>query len=240
MMRPAITMITNVQVEYCRDAYPAHRYLQRDHSDTAKGVASSLPLSAITFVAARDSLDIGLKECALACGRKAAEFISRQSRTHDAWLFLADGPWYTPSRITTHKRLWSRHKDVLESDGVGLLSDELEFNDRNLIRYAGVVQVSRLAFERSIEVVRNQHSCAIILSSREDFESLENVKAIFDLAFRQIHYKRGISVDWGRLASGLCPLGDVLMRVSGMFDDREAAIDIIWSPVSLFMDSSTI
>jgi hypothetical protein len=87
--------------------------------------------------------------------------------------------------------------------------------------------------DQAVDIVRTDHACAIIFSSRVDMTDPANIETIFRTAFSSAGGGGGMDVDWLALAVSLCPRGDVLLRVSGLFDDREAAVDLIATPENL-------
>ena len=67
----------------------------------------------------------------------------------------------------------------------------------------------------------------MFFSKRLNVDSVEGVRSVFSSAFPKKDGIEQITVDWLRLALDLCPQGDILIRVTGLFDDREAGVDLI-------------
>ena len=192
------------------------------------------PLGAVTFMAERTSPSQNLRDLAIACGKEAISLASRTyGKSCRTWLFISDGPWKQATRIALHQKLWKNHRDLVLGAERGQKSDEVAIEAGGQIRYAGALEVTDELIERAIESARVCSSCAIILSKREEVISQMSIRYIFSCAFPKQNGIEQTSVDWMNLAMALCPQGDVLMRISGLFDDREAAADLIANPQNL-------
>ena len=87
--------------------------------------------------------------------------------------------------------------------------------------------------DKAIDSSRGGSSFAIIFSRRNDIDSPHSIQEIFSHGFTKHNDVEQTSIDWMALAISLCPKGDMLLRVSGHFDDREAAVDLIATPQNL-------
>jgi hypothetical protein len=187
----------------------------------------------VSFVAKAEGVPDGLQELARACGDEAASFVAARSVPRKGWLFVADGPWREATALVLHRRLWKNRVSLSESQVGGRRSEEVAIRNGRNVRYAGVVEVTPELMDQAVDIVRTDHACAIIFSSRVDMTDPANIETIFRSAFSGASDEARIDVDWLALAVSLCPLGDVLLRVSGLFDDREAAVDLIATPENL-------
>jgi hypothetical protein len=191
-------------------------------------VGSVPALSAVTFIATKSGASYDLDELAVACGNEAMAFILNiVGDNYRAWLFVSDGPWKPATRVARHKKLWKNHADLVSSNGVLEVGEEAEMESGGLVRFAGLLEVTGEAFIKAIRLVRTNWACAIIFSKRANFGSQASARSIFLSAFPKTNGVQRASIDWMTLAMDICPLGDILIRVSGLFDDHEAAVDVI-------------
>jgi hypothetical protein len=213
------------------DLFVANDSLEFDRRRASQLSGTVPSLGAVTFVAVRSSPSEDLKDLALACGNEAISAVTNaEGKASRVWLFVADGPWRPANRIVRHQKLWKNHRDLVDSSGVLSISDEVAIEASGQIRFAGLLEVTRGSTLRAIESVRTNPACAIICSNRQDIDSKESIRSLFSSAFPKRHELEQTSLDWMSLAMNLCPQGDLLIRVSGLFDDREAAADVIALP----------
>jgi hypothetical protein len=233
MMRQEIIMTTtnripNIKILASPDLFLDNESLLMDRQHALQYSVSVPPLGAVTFVAARSSKLQELGELAAACAEKARNLvIDSVGKEFCVWLFIADGPWKPATRIARYNRLWRRHPEIVNSSGVGKVGQEVEFESGGQIRFAGSLEISGNSFSKAVELVRTNPSCAMIMSKRPDMGSSSSTRSIFLAAFPEKGELAQVRVDWMRLAINLCPQGDMLFRVSGSFDDHEAAVDVI-------------
>lgn len=196
----------------------------------------SLPvpaLGAITFLARKTDPFQKLQVLAAACGREAFSQLKSHDKSYQPWIFISDGPWQEVSRISQNHRLWGRHRELVKANPHGIRSDDVEIRIGKQVRFAGLIKISEEMIETAIESARCNTSHAIIFSRRSEIVLPHSIRQIFHAAFPQQEGIAQTSIDWLSLALGLCPLGDILLRVSGGFDDPEAAIDLISLPENL-------
>jgi hypothetical protein len=96
------------------------------------------------------------------------------------------------------------------------------------VYFSGLLDISS-SIPEAINAVRTHPAYFIIVSARYNLDSAEGIRSIFSLCFPHEKDLEQLRVNWLSLAVGLCGHGDMLLRVSGLFDDREAAVDIIGS-----------
>ena len=227
MMKQATIMTTNIRKIVSPDLFVENDSILFDRRRAAEFVENIPLLGAITLVAT-DLASESLERRAIACGREAVSAVSSVWGTDYAlWLFVADGPWKHANRITSHQKLWKNHRDLVESDGISKIGEEIEVVSDGLIRYAGLLEISRNSCDKAINCVRTNPSFSMIFSKRPNVDCAQSVRSIFSSAFPKKDGVEQIAVDWLSLALVLCPQSDILIRVTGLFDDREAAVDVI-------------
>ena len=215
------------------DLYVDNESLAFDHDRAEKLSRPAPPLAAMSFVARAEGNSCGLQELARACADEAASFVAALSVPRQGWLFVADGPWREATAHVLHRRLWKNRASLGESHVGGRRSEDVAIRNGRNVRYAGVVEITPELRDQAIDIARTDRACAIIFSSRVDMTDPATIEIIFRRAFSGASDEARTDVDWLALAVSLCPLGDVLLRVSGLFDDREAAVDVIATPENL-------
>jgi hypothetical protein len=228
MMEQAIIMTTNIRRIISPDLFVENESILFDRQRAAKLVDIIPLLGAVTLVAIDSTSSETLERRAIACGHEAVSLVRSVVATdYRLWLFVADGPWKHASRITSHQKLWKSHRDLVESDAVMKRGEEIELVSNGLVRYAGILEVSYNSCDIAINAVRTTPSFSMFFSKRPNVDSVEGVRLVFSSAFPKKNEIEQIAVDWLSLALGLCPQDDILIRVTGLFDDREAAVDVI-------------
>lgn len=233
-MKQGAIMTIDVSAFTSEDLYSENLSLILDPQRIPPHLTPAPPLGAVTFIARKSVPSQNLRDLAIACGREAFPLAkSTGNEVKTGWLFVSDGPWRDANRIVLYQRLWKNHRDLVEAGTNGLKSDEVAIQRHGKIRYAGLLEITDALIDKAIEATRVNTSFAIVFSSRADIVFSESINYIFSHAFTKKNGYEGTSIDWMTLAITLCPRGDVLMRVSGLFDDREAAVDLIATPRNL-------
>jgi len=148
------------------------------------------------------------------------------------WLLLAHGPWQAKSAMVRNKKLWRSLSSKLPLESFLLSQDVLVESDAGL-RFVGVAEVTKDNFLTAVQVMRSEPSSAMILSKRQDIYSEDGIRFLFDSAFSPRDRAIQASVDWLNLALHCSPLGDVVIRVGGSWDEREASLDFIMQKAKL-------
>ncbi len=187
-------------------------------------------MAAHTIEAQRDDFSISLGELSAACAERAIELLRERKPQRRFWLFAAHGPWQPDNRIVRHKKLWTAFESMLSQPGASRASEEVAFTSAEGVRFAGVVEVTERALLEAIQVARTSQSCTLIWSEREDIDSPTAMQSLFRCAFPEAKGTASANLNWLELLRQLVPLGDAVLRVTGNFDDRDAAVDIIGSP----------
>jgi hypothetical protein len=194
------------------------------------------PLGAVTFVAAKSEASADLEKLATACGNDAIALIMNASHeNYRVWLFVSERfeiPWTQNEnskqlRFTRYRKLWHKHLDLIAS-GRRLKSWEgVTIESKACVHFAGLFEVPSSLYSNAINAVRTNPTFSIIVSKRPNMGSAKSVRSIFGSALGSKDGNDHTRVDWLALAVNVCAEGDILVRVSGLFDDHEAAVDII-------------
>jgi len=221
-------MTISVFTEISKDVFANYTSDHWNIGDFDSKANTAVPFCAITFVAQQTSPDQNLPDLAEACGREAFFKVSSIfNSSYKRWLFVSDGPWREITKVVEYKRLWKLNRDVFEACGVGIKSDEISFTNGNMVRFAGFLEITEGLVKKAIELTRTCNSCAIIFSRREELINSDSIGQFFSVAFPKRHGLAQTRIDWKDLAMEICPKGDLLLRIHGLFDDPEAAADLI-------------
>lgn len=162
-------------------------------------------------------------------------FGSRALSGHRAFLFVAHAPWQSAGgRVARYKlerdRLWRGLQKESDLGPFGRRSAEVAFESDRGVRYAGLLEVKEGALTAAIGLAREKEvypfSCALVLSDRPDTGSEADIKALFEGAFSAQDRGRDSRVDWPTLSAAVCPLGWVVGRTTGAFDDPWVDTDL--------------
>lgn len=227
-------MIIDVKKQFSKDLFVENASLLLGPQRIEQQLDSNPPLGAVTFVAERTNLSLSLRDLAVACGREAI-FSARSTldQSYKLWIFIADGPWRPATKTALHQKLWKNHQDLILACGGGHRSDEVAIKVGGQVRHAGLLEITDEMFDKAIDFARTFFSCAIIFSKNDAILSQNSITSLFDYSFPKQNGFEQTSVNWLTLAVALCPQDDVIIRVSGLFDDREAAVDLIATPHNL-------
>jgi hypothetical protein len=228
MMKQVITMTINVTTIVSPDLFVTNDSVMFDRQRALQYSPTIPQLGAITFVASKSHACNSIEELVVACAKKATSFVwNALDKEYRTWLFVSDGPWRPATRIARHQRLWKRHRELLDCSGVLRVGQDVEIESTGLIRYAGLLEISGDAFVQAVQLARTNSACAIICSKRPNVDSEASVQSIFFSAFPEVEGSPQVSINWMPLALYLCPQMDIVIRVNGLYDDREAAVDVI-------------
>lgn len=153
-------------------------------------------------------------------------FDSDPLQHHQVWLFVSHASWLPDDRVRRHKKLWGNLSEEHLLDSLRC-SPEVAFRSELGIRYAAVCRLTPGSFAEGARVLRGLRSSAMLLTERAAGGTEEYVRSLFGAAFP---IRKGVPdnrVDWIGLAARFCPLGDVLVRAGGSFDERECSLDFV-------------
>ena len=142
------------------------------------------------------------------------------------YLFCAHGPWQPKSVMVQHRRLWKDLSESWQLANFQLSSEVIIESDRGL-RFAGIAKVGPDEFFTSTQILRSEPSNGLIISSRDIMTSEADIRRIFEAAFPiSIKEVRETRLELLNFVLTLCPLGDIVVRISGTWDEGETSIDM--------------
>jgi len=222
-------MTIKVQKILTQDLYTSTDTLIFNQSEVEQYVYPAPKLKAVTFVADKTNWMDNLRELAEACGKQIYPFLSLQSlENYQFFMFCANGPWQSDTRITRYYGLWKKCKKINNFCVSSDKSDEIRITSDIGVRYAGILN---LRYEeqllQAIRFTTGNSENFIFASQRSGLSSMESIQEIFDSAFPKNKNGNAVtSINWFSLVSRLCSQGDLVIRVFGDFDDIEASVDI--------------
>ncbi|MGJ4931479.1 hypothetical protein ACQR1I_30400 [Bradyrhizobium sp. HKCCYLS2038] len=84
-------------------------------------------------------------------------------------------------------------------------------------------------FEACLFMTRNALSIGV-LSARAQFPSNETLASAYRAAAFDDDGQRYDWINWRALAASLCPLGDIVVKTRGAFDDPYRMVDLVYDP----------
>jgi len=223
-------MITKINKILSNNLFSDNQSIIFDRKQQLEKVGREVELGAITFISKKENSLQNLKDLASACGRVAFSHIEEKLGTaYTPWIFISDGFWKPNSLLQEKFGLWRYYQNLINKDPYLIKSKEIKIINNNKVRFAGVLKISDILIDDVIDFTRINHSSVIFFSNKNAAKSYL-IRQFFSHAFPK---KNGIEqdrIDWPTLASYCCVKDDLLLRVSGLFDDLEAAVDIICTP----------
>lgn len=143
-----------------------------------------------------------------------------------SYVCICDGPWQTKSKFALRRRekQWDRIS-LLSVPGVTHVGRPKFFHSDQGFRMAVAAAVEGEALLASLELVRADGACFIVLSRERISESEELISWLFASAFPESK-KFDPAVVWPSLVSAVCRDGNFVVRVTGWFDDRETTVGV--------------
>jgi hypothetical protein len=161
---------------------------------------------------------------------EAAEPLTHElfARNYKTWLLRID-----LKRNLEMKRRWPNYtlaNELERQQLLGPLRIENVFPLSESERRAGLFLIAEDKFcEACWFMTRNALSIAI-LSQREEFLCAETLT----LAYKAAAFDQGGEpnswLNWSALSAAFCPLGDVIVKTCGAFDDRKRAVNFVFDP----------
>lgn len=186
----------------------------------------SADIAVVSVVGERDSPETSLTDVLQACMSQLRPRLHRWLLTlpaHKVFLFAATPFWDNPNVVARRRGIWGLESfRWLPRDATR--SSVVEVKNEDGIRFAGIAQIPEVALADAADFVRTNDSAVLFCSSHITM-SESDVRSMFALAFP----KGQLGADWAVLADGAAAQQDILLRVSGGFDDREAAVDALMS-----------
>jgi hypothetical protein len=101
---------------------------------------------------------------------------------------------------------------------------------QELERTAGIYMIPEGKFcDACWFMTQNSWSIAII-SRREEFWCAETLAQVYRAAAFDDSAEPVIQLNWPALSAAFCPMGDVVVKTIGAFDDKERAVNFIYDP----------
>src|SRR5262249_10487607 len=135
-------------------------------------------------------------------------------------------------RIVRYKKLWKSVKQRYEEENFRR-EPEIEISSPEGLRYAAVTEVTRENFLAGVSIVRRTRASALILTQRTNVKTEAGVRSLFDAAFLKEDGVYESMVSWSRLAARRCPEGEILIKASGSWDERQYSLDFLGLPENL-------
>jgi hypothetical protein len=218
--------------------FPLLHFLLHDlrEEEATKRLFASLPcIGAFRVVCKELDLPRDSEQMIQACLDAAQSLIFPQApslKGYRLWLFLAHGVEQPDSRITRYKKLWS---GIEQQYGVGIFRRELEVeivSDEGL-RYATLTELTIENFFIGMTLLRERRSSALFLSPLLETPTETSITALFWAAFQQEKGLPTASVKWPQLIAHRCPLGEILVRAGGSWDERKYYLEFFGLPEKL-------
>jgi hypothetical protein len=228
MMKMGDIMTISVRKEVSLDVFRDADWPLFDLSCVSSCTHPIPNISVVEFIVAKTASYQSFDALAASASSKALAYVNLLPNNRlRTWFFLADGAWQPATRIVKYKKLWKNHPEFMKTRGILCVGDEVEFTSKEGVRYAGLLEISGEAYVEAIRLSRTNHACAIICSNRLNIEAVPSIQSIFYSAFPEKDGSRVSNVNWSWLSAELCYLNDILIRVCGMYDDREVSIQVI-------------
>jgi hypothetical protein len=128
---------------------------------------------------------------------------------------------FAPRIIGQHR---ARHSQML-GDGRGVA---LRFDKDGVVKGGALLPLSRKGLLEAVMYSNRKTYSLIILSSRKDFCSEENLRQIFPLASMDFDGKLSNRVNEGLVSALICPRGDAVIKTHGEFDDTGRDLQFIF------------
>lgn len=233
-------MDINNTLEQINDVFNDPSWPLFDKNKAMRAVNMVPKLGVLSFACTKLGLllpgKITLLDAECAAQIKPLIFDNPQLYKYKAYLFAASNKWHLKNRISMYKIRQGGLREVLPKEWQinelypekDILSrKECLFESSEGLRIAGLTEISEKTFSTVVQSIRGFGAAAIILSSREEMAQEEQGKLIYRAAFPEHKGIPETLIDWMMLALDVCPLGDILVRVSGSYVERCSSIDCI-------------
>jgi len=224
--------VMDTRKDIAPDVFVENKCVNFDKS-RALQITHAIPeLAAVCIVATELELPREMELLDKACADYAIPLVfdnPRMNRDYKVWLFAAHGPWQPNSVMANHYKLWRSFQSEWRLDDLRLGAESMVKSSEG-IRFVGLAEVSKAGFFAATQILRRSMSCAIILSARAEISDERSIVQLFNSAFPLYKGTAESRVDWLSLSLHCCQLGDVVIRVSGSWDEREASLDFFMSP----------
>jgi hypothetical protein len=206
--------------------------LARSHQ-TVDGNAASLgaELAMTQYLASASAAWTDYRALVNLCS-DAARPLTESLFTHGcrAWLFLVGALLSTERR----KRYpdYSLASPARKGDLVGEVYLERTYHEREDRRTAGLYLLDPGKFSDACWFQTLNVWSALVLSTRADMLSGGNLDMFYRAAAFDSTGTPVTALNWLSLADAICPLGDIVVKTLGAFDDKERAIRFVYAPAN--------
>lgn len=107
---------------------------------------------------------------------------------------------------------------------------ERVFHLTNAERTAGLYLMNAHKFRDGCQFLTHNLWAQIILSRRDEFLSEANLGLIYQSSVTDDNGISNPQINWQGLSVAVCPLGDIVVKTYGAFDDRWREIRFVYSP----------
>jgi len=227
-------MTTEIKIISEDNLYKSNRILNLQNY--VAGGSNYIPIGGVSLVAKRrNASESGDKAC-----KRVSLYFMEHIFTNEffsgkllKW-FVSHDCWMEKSAVNSHNKVWKylnkRFASLVEF--AELEGPELNFLDANerKMRFAGLASVTPENLLTVCEIARNLSSSFMVIGDVGLEE--RSVETLYKFAF-PVKLEDSTSVHWHNLCQALCPLGNIVVRVSGLFDDHEVAIDLLYDPQTM-------
>ena len=230
-----ITMNISLDKDESTNVFQDSSWPLFDEERASRFVTPVPEIGLVSFVARQLEYPIDIQALDEACSLELAPLLFHNpSLTIDykVWLFIAHSSWQPKSRVVLFKGLKRSMSDPM--------LQMFHFREHMIessegVRFAGIAEVTPETFMTSIQLLRG-YSAFLLVSNRSEIQNDASVDFIFRSAFPLYKGIEQGKVDLMVLSIYLCPLGDIVIRVSGTEDEKSASLDcaMLSEKVSLF------
>jgi hypothetical protein len=164
----------------------------------------------------------------VACSEESSEFRSKllKSGYHLYMLFI--GP-----KIVGRAERFPQYKltSAIAAENITIIDAiEVSYPENDAERSLGLYEIEASDFAKSCYLLSKQAWSILLLSARPmdlvmDFEKIRRM--VLDNSAGGATYYPSQSMDWRAFSKEFCPLGDIVVKTYGNFDDRERTVAYI-------------
>jgi len=175
----------------------------------------------VSVVGERPNPTVSLTTVLHACVRRLTPLLASIDRldVRRLLLFVATPFWDQPNALARRAEIWAR-EDLHWLPADAPRSPTVHIHRSDGSRIAGLARIPESALMNVAEFVRKNRAAVVWLSANTDLDETR-VRALFERAFPQGESQ----VDWASVTDAIAGGEDIVLRISGGFDDREVAID---------------
>lgn len=218
--------------------FPLLLYLLDDAREEAaiRQLFAALPqISALRVVCKELELPRDSEEMIHVCTEAARLLIFQQGvslKGYIPWLLIAQGFWEPDNRITRYRRLW-RRLDQCYGAKTLRRGPEIEIASSEGLRYAVVTELTTENFFVGSAILRVNSASGLTLTQLSEIETEDGLKSLFDAAFLKEDKSYTHRVSWARFVARRCPMGEIVVKAGGSWDERKYYLEFFGLPENL-------